>query len=116
MPDELTIRANVGPLTRLGELLDQEVTKALEQLAAETVADAKGRAPVKTGFLRDSISGTVGGPGLTVVAAAEYAGYVEFGTRHNTARPFLTPAVDQAKGRLPDLVAEAFREAARRAV
>jgi HK97 gp10 family phage protein len=119
MPDELTITANVGPLTRLGALLELELTKALEQLKEETVSDARGRAPVKTGFLRDNISGSVTtGPGMviaTIVSAAPYSGFVDMGTRRMAARPFFTPAVDQARSKLGELAQEAFREALRRA-
>jgi HK97 gp10 family phage protein len=123
MPDELTIKANIGPLLKLGDLLAVEVGKALEKLSEETVADAQGRCPVSAkgsndnppGFLRDSISGTVTGPSLILKAGAFYAGYVELGTRRMAARPFLTPAVDQAEIKLPGLLREAFATAAKAA-
>ncbi len=115
MADELTVKANVGPLTRLGELLAVEVTAALEKLSEETVEDAKGRVPVKTGALRDSIGGVVTGPQLVLTATQPYAGYVELGTRRMAARPYLTPATDQAKSKLPELLQEAFRQAASKA-
>jgi HK97 gp10 family phage protein len=111
MADELTVTVNVKPLQRLGELLAVEVEKALETLSAETVKDAQSRAPVRTGFLRDSISGTVTGPALVISVTAPYAGFVELGTRRMPARPFATPAVDQAKSKLPELLQEAFRQA-----
>lgn len=115
MPDELTIKANIGPLLKLGDLLAVEVGKALQQLSDETVADAQGRCPVRTGFLRSSISGTVTGPRLVLVAAAPYAAMVEYGTRRMPGRAFMTPAVDQATIKLPGLLQEAFRQAARAA-
>lgn len=112
MADELTVNVNVGPLTRLGDLLAVEVEKALEILNEETVKDAQQRAPVRTGFLRDNISGEVTGTSLVVTSAAPYSIFVEAGTRRMAARPFLTPAVDQAKSKLPELLQEAFRQAA----
>jgi HK97 gp10 family phage protein len=62
------------------------------------------RAPVDTGFLRNSI--TVGGiygqtltPGALAAQVgpeARYGGFVEFGTANQGAQPYLTPAAEQA--------------------
>jgi HK97 gp10 family phage protein len=63
-------------------------------------AGAKMRAPVDTGFLRSSIQSRFPVPGVGIVsAAAEYAIYVEFGTRYAPGQPFLVPAfeVEQQK-------------------
>lgn len=115
MPEEITVNVNVKPLQRLGELLEIEVEKALQTLSEETVKDAQQRAPVRTGFLRDNISGQVTGPNLVVTSAAPYSIFVEAGTRRMAARPFLTPAVEQAKVKLPELLQEAFRQAGAKA-
>lgn len=69
------------------------VARAAEQAAA----DAKQRAPVATGFLRDSISAQVDGKDADVIAAAEYAAYVEYGTYKAAAKPFFTSAVEGSK-------------------
>lgn len=62
---------------------------------------AKQGCPVDTGRLRSSIThelatdarGLVGRIGTNVV----YAPYVEFGTRHMAAQPFLVPALGAAR-------------------
>lgn len=53
--------------------------------------------PVDTGFLKDSIELDLLDGGLTahVEAYAEYAAYVEFGTRYMEAQPYIRPAYDQ---------------------
>jgi len=75
-------------------------------------AQAAMRAPVRTGYLRNSIrveklpspddlEGVVG-------VGAHYGVYVEFGTRRMAARPYVAPAVDESekfiKKRLQDLL------------
>ena len=73
-------------------------------------AHAKTIVPVQTGNLKNSIQTWREGPGLYAVGThVEYAPYVEFGTRHMAARPYLRPAADIVAGRLQELAQEAFR-------
>jgi HK97 gp10 family phage protein len=73
--------------------LEAECRRALHSAAEGIVADAQGLVPVETGHLRETIShGPVEGDRVEVKAAAEYAVYVEHGTRHMAAQPFLAPA------------------------
>ena len=99
---------------KLGEALDEAVKKA----SFDIQAAAQAVAPVDTGFLKNSIyvvtddKSTYGGiqeptggqealPEVeppreheaVVAVAANYGVYVEFGTVHTSARPYLTPAV-----------------------
>lgn len=68
---------------------------AVKKTADEIVRDAKARAPVRTGYLRSSIhaDSVTAGKEATVSADAPYAAFVEYGTRHMSAQPFLGPAV-----------------------
>tara|TARA_R110000744_G_scaffold138706_6_gene249564 strand:+ start:6947 stop:7372 length:426 start_codon:yes stop_codon:yes gene_type:complete len=66
---------------------------------------AAGEMPASdTGFLVGSISHRVRTKGKTiigeVVASAEYAIHLEFGTTDMQARPFLQPALDQSKAKI----------------
>ena len=61
----------------------------------------------RTGYLRGS--GRVNesyGDFVNVEYSAEYAGYVEMGTRKMAARPFLKPAVEKGSERLIQLLKE----------
>jgi HK97 gp10 family phage protein len=82
--------------------LDGPIAELLERLGSEIVEDAKDLAPVDTGHLRESIGHTVTGEGfestLTVEASADYAGYVELGTRYMAPQPFLRPALYRHRG------------------
>ncbi len=76
--------------------------------------DAKKRAPVDTGKLRNSIShrvvtdytGVVGEVGTNV----EYGPFMEFGTRYVVPRPFLTPAANENKSAILKIIAEQIKK------
>lgn len=70
---------------------------AVAETALLVETDAKLFAPVDTGRLRSSIHAEIAPDGLraTVVAEANYAVHVEFGTRYQRAQPFLFPAYEK---------------------
>jgi HK97 gp10 family phage protein len=69
----------------------QEAETVVSAALAEDIADAaRGFAPVDTGELRDSIQAESD----RVTVGAPYAAYVEYGTSHMSAEPFLRPAAD----------------------
>jgi HK97 gp10 family phage protein len=71
----------------------EKATEFEKEVAREVVIEAKRLVPVDTGALRDSISVIDGSP-MAVVADAPYSLYVELGTRHMAAQPYLMPALD----------------------
>lgn len=63
--------------------------EVVEEIAARTVAGfAAQLAPKLTGALKASVDEQGG----QVVADTPYAGYQEYGSRHNKAQPFMRPA------------------------
>lgn len=82
---------------------DMIVAKAAHDIEAQ----AKVRAPVDTGTLRNSIQATrVGTAYWRVVVGVDYGVHVEWGTRFMAAQPFLRPAIN--------IVQPTFLEAMRR--
>jgi len=68
--------------------------KIIKAAAFHILGEARKRAPVATGALRDN-SEVINGDGYTNVEfRQEYAAYVELGTHKMAAQPFLTPAVE----------------------
>lgn len=68
--------------------------------AARLIAlDARRRAPRRTGALASTVTST--GPVIRAGSpTVPYAGYVEYGTRRMSARPFLRPAADANQPRV----------------
>ena len=106
-------------LPELAEKLTKALDEAVRKAAFDIQAAAQAAAPVDTGFLKNSIyvvtdngqstygaiqEPTDGQEALpeveppkrhqaTVAVAANYGVYVEFGSAHGPAQPYLTPAV-----------------------
>ena len=73
--------------------LEEATTEVLCTVSAEVRDDAKTGCPVLTGHLKNSIDNEVIGDTARVGSNVEYAGYVEEGTRHMAAQPYLRPAL-----------------------
>jgi HK97 gp10 family phage protein len=74
--------------------LAQQVPLRLAPVASEMVNMARQLVPVRTGYLRSTIYAELNVMGFEFGAKADYASFVEFGTRMMRARPFLRPAMD----------------------
>lgn len=80
--------------------VEARAAAVLGKTASDIVRDAQQRAPVDTGFLRNSISAgdvTKPAPGslrVEVGPSASYGAFVEYGTSRMAPRPFLGPASD----------------------
>lgn len=85
-------------LPRIASQIERALSDLVRKTAFKIEAKAKALAPVDTGLLRNSIQTDVEGSlKATVGTNIEYAGYQEFGTRHQKGKPFLTPAADEQK-------------------
>lgn len=68
---------------------------AVAKAARDIEGHAKSRAPVDTGFLRNSIlASMVSTDHWRVAVGAHYGIYVEYGTRHTRAQPYFIPAIE----------------------
>lgn len=77
--------------------LEAKVKQTVVRNASKMQEKAMGLTPVDTGYLERSIGLTEwpSGFGISVEPTAEYASYVEYGTRYQTAQPFMRPAFQQ---------------------
>lgn len=90
--------------------LIQAVARAEAEAAREIVKKAAGDVqaaamrivPVDTGNLKRSIMVDIapGGMSAEVTANADYAAYVEYGTRYKAARPYMQPAAQLVQAEL----------------
>ena len=83
-------------LTRLIRAIPGAEDAVLDLVSEEIVEHAKRIVPVDTGYLRSTIGREKEGSSRYVVeATADYASYVEFGTRKMAAQPYLRPALER---------------------
>jgi HK97 gp10 family phage protein len=89
-------------LVRAPNLLRQAIVDELETGGVEMEGDARTYCPVRTGYLQSTIYHNVDPEklALEIGATADYAPYVELGTRRMAAEPFIRPAFDAGEERL----------------
>lgn len=77
----------------------QQLRDTVRVNGAELDSKAKKRAPVDTGNLRREIRTKLEDDGLTstTTSNADYSVYVEYGTRKQTAQPFMRPSFEEQK-------------------
>ena len=107
---------------RIGEVSEKLRRRAREEqlaCAARILQRAQALVPVRTGALRASIQietpaatplGETGMRTINVSAGMPYAPFVEFGTRHMAARPYLRPAAEGERDRYKNAVARIGNE------
>lgn len=76
-----------------------DAKRVVRKNGAELQERAQRNAPVDTGTLKRSIVLEIKDGGLTAesTATAEYAPYVEYGTRYMEAQPYMSPAFNEQK-------------------
>lgn len=86
-------------LAAIGPALDAAMKREVKVAAVNIQNGARRRVPVKTGRLRNSITHEIAEDGLNAAIGsnAQYAPYVEFGTRRMRARPYLFPAFEEER-------------------
>jgi HK97 gp10 family phage protein len=82
-------------LGKIAAGMEAKAGRIVRKAALDIQGNAQVRAPVDTGNLRASIIAREVGPThWQVRVGAEYGIYVEMGTRHMAAQPYLTPAAE----------------------
>lgn len=85
--------------------LDRAVSE-FERSIAERIADvSRGKVAVQTGETRDSIA-VVERDGHAAVSVGGAGLYLELGTAHMHAEPFLRPSVDETTAEIPTMARE----------
>lgn len=96
-------------IPRIVKAMEAKAGAIVAKTALDIQAGAQRRAPVDTGTLRASIQAKrINATTWEVYVGVDYGIYLEFGTRHMAARPYLRPAVAE--------VADQFRKAMRKVV
>lgn len=76
----------IATVEKTAKRAESETKVALTKFAKNTETEAKRLAPANEGRLRNSVNGTVDGFTAKITVTADYAAYLEFGTRKFAAR------------------------------
>lgn len=94
--------------TAIAAALEAAIESAMEETAQAAVAEARSRARVDTGAMRDSIEATVerrnGAVEMVLGVGVDYGVYHELGSSRISAQPMIRPAIDQEGKRLPERI------------
>ena len=106
----VTIRVISNRIPSLPDEVRKLVAAEVERGIYAVEAGAKQKAPVKTGTLRRSIHSVFERGGLRGICGPSvlYGIFVEFGTRHMAARPYMRPAAEAALPKLVDALKRAL--------
>lgn len=101
-------------LRAMAENLPQMAADATEELLTDAEGFATSIVVVRTGYLRSTIGHRMLAPlEGELFAEADYAIFVEEGTRYMEARPFLRPAMENLMMDMPRRLLRCFYDAAR---
>lgn len=100
----VTVTLNTKGLDALLGHWDDAMEAIVVKVANDVLSDAQGRAPVKTGYLRNSgrVEPAEDRFSRYVHFTANYALWVHDGTRHMVGRPFLRQAIEHERGAFQD--------------
>ncbi len=97
-------------LQRFQDEVPQVMGDVLGQIGDDMVGEMQSTCPVDTGNLQSNISITdLSEDALEITSAADYSGFVEYGTWKMAAQPFFEPAVNQARGEAVNIARDALQ-------
>jgi HK97 gp10 family phage protein len=92
----VTVKVVSNKLPSIPPHLKNGAQTAVKTAGFQIEAAGKEKAPVRTGTLRRSIHTVLSNDDMTATVgpSVEYGLYVEMGTRHMAARPYMRPAAE----------------------
>lgn len=92
------VRITYNRLPEIAKKLPELAGAVVKKTAFDLKANVQEKAPVDTGYLKSLIKAEMtGNQSAKVGAYADYAYWVEYGTRKMAARPYMRPAADKAR-------------------
>lgn len=114
-PTGATIRVVYNRLPTITAAMDAAIKTAVAKAGHDVQAAAQARCPVRTGTLRRSITTQIAANGYsaTIGPSVDYGIYVEYGTAHMGARPYMRPAAELVAPKLAHDISSALQGATR---
>lgn len=106
----VTVKVVSNRLPAISAAIKPAVVDEVKKATFDVEAKAKAKVPVRTGTLRRSIHSVFENDGLRGIVgpSVEYGKFVEFGTRHMGARPYMRPAAEAVLPKFADAVKRAL--------
>lgn len=105
MPSYVKLIRKSGDINALARKQRAKVSAALAESAQVAASLARQVVPVKTGYLKSTIFVSQEGElRFEIGASAPYASYIELGTVHQEAQPFIRPSVEMARQHLRNIL------------
>jgi HK97 gp10 family phage protein len=92
------------------DLKEIDISDALLAAGYFIQGKAQEKAPVKTGFLRNSAETEKTEDGVEIRFLSNYSWYIENGSARMPARPFLRPAIDENNEEILKIIAEVIEQ------
>lgn len=89
--------------------MNSKIDNSLEMIGLHGVSNITTEAPVDTGRLKASNDYEVSGLALLFYNTADYAPYVEFGTRFVMANPFMLRGINNSMAGFNRIIGESLR-------
>jgi HK97 gp10 family phage protein len=107
----VTVRIVSNRLPAISAAIRPTVVVEVQKATLDVEARAKAKVAVKTGTLRRSIHSVFSNGGLTGIVGPSvlYGKFIEFGTRHMGARPYMRPAAEAVLPKFAGAVARALK-------
>ena len=106
MPSKTTVTFSNDLLSKL----ESDVSGVVRATAERAEANAKQHAPIESGELKAKITAVrINNLTYALESNAEHSSYVEYGTVHQRAEPFFTPAIVRAKRFFEDSLRSIFK-------
>jgi HK97 gp10 family phage protein len=107
----VSVQVTSNKLPMLAAAYPERAVREVRTAAFALEAAWKARAPVDTGAYRNSIQASmVGTTEAEVATGLEYPPYLEWGTRHMSARPSAIPAAEAVRPGFEAAVAAALKD------
>lgn len=93
-PIQVSVTVKRSVIEKIPDAMKAEAERIMSAAAREGEIVAKRAAPVRTGFLKNSISVERGELNRTLHSKANYSAYVNYGTKYMGARPYFTEGAE----------------------
>lgn len=100
----------IAKMETMGEKVTEKAGEIMQEIGTEAKDLMDAGTPVDTGELKSHNQLEAEGTGFTLTNDSDHAIFLEFGTRYQSAQPFLAPATENAAQQMAEKLPKALEE------